>query len=751
MPKQNFSNQLLTYSDKNSTLKSSLKLKFIMNRDFLPVFLRIALSFPSSWINLTGRGFSTFRSALLVFSMSLFGLLSAGISHAQLKILNSNGYSGLGMVPSALVIDTGKVALAYEDQVPGHLGGPGFNYNVGFGVTNNLEATARLSTDNQRCNEFAKGACPIGHIRDFSASFKYRIPNEWMPFRDKDTSFAVGLTDFGGAASHFSSKYAVATKKITNFQVSLGLAKSSSDQSTLHGAFGGVQWEPNKWSLFSYDQIGKNSWLHSTFYTQTPDDKNFDVYLSLHNRINSNALTERSWVGVGVNVPLTDVKETLMASEVKVKPQRLAKIKRFDLQDDLVKNGFNKAKLGVLGNTVYLWVDQENYQWNAMDAAGVALGLLASSFGDTQMDFKLIVGSRGLDIFGVSGMVSCVKKWFEAKNSDLDADNQDCASRLEIKSLLTQSVDTSNVKWEFDTTDGFRPELIISPTLINALGTEFSVFDIDIGANVNPVVNLWKGAYLDVNSVVPLGIRTEGFKSSGSFYPQRIQNQVNRQMFHQILGIEGINTQTMLSAGKIYKSWTGVSYETETFSNDGKNRLDLQGGSYQNKDLLINNQKNYSLASYRFSKKNKFNSSTEVVAGKFWGGDSGFNVSERFWHGDVALNFYIKRTKLPTDAKPINFAGFLLTMPLTPRFNGGFDRLNLRGTSQFAYSAESKILSTDNAITTAMSEIPRTGDNLIQLSNRDRTSDEYYQLRRERLRQAYFDLRVEDRKSWVLN
>jgi hypothetical protein len=149
--------------------------------------------------------------------------------------------------------------------------------------------------------------------------------------------------------------------------------------------------------------------------------------------------------------------------------------------------------------------------------------------------------------------------------------------------------------------------------------------------------------------------------------------------------------------------------------------------------------------------KDKFNSSTEIVAGKFWGGDSGFNVSERFWHGDVALNFYIKRTKMPTDATPITFAGFTLSMPLTPRVSSGFEHLNLRGTTQFAYSAESKILSTENTITTAMSEIPKTGDNLILLSNRDRTSDEYYQLRRERLRQAYFDLRVEDRKTWVLN
>ena len=246
-----------------------------------------------------------FIMAVTIFALTLMGTSSA---NAQLKMLNSNGYSGLGMIPSANVIDTGKAALAYEDQVPGHLGGPGFNYTVGFGVVDNLEASARLATDSLRCVEFVAGACPQGHIRDFSASAKYRLPNAWMPFKDKDTSIAFGLTDFGGAASHFSSKYGVITKRVDQIQVSLGAAKSSADQSTLHGFFRGVQWDPTKWSQFSYDQVGKNAWLHSTLYGHLPEDKKFDVYFTLHNRLNSTNLTERSWVGIGMNIPLSDVK-----------------------------------------------------------------------------------------------------------------------------------------------------------------------------------------------------------------------------------------------------------------------------------------------------------------------------------------------------------------------------------------------------------------------------------------------------------
>jgi len=664
------------------------------------------------------------------------------LTFSQLKMINSNGYTGLGMIPSANVLDSGKTAFAYENQVPGHLNGRGFNYNVGFGVMDNLEASARLATDDQHCNEFLTGNCPTGHIRDFSTSAKYQIPNKWLPINDKNLTFAIGLNDFGGAASNFSSKYAVATKKIDQFQITLGGAKSSSPKAMLHGIFGGVQWNPTPWAQVSYDQVAKNAWLHSSLYTHALDDSRYDFYLTLHNRLNTSTLTEKSWIGFGVNVPLSDIKEMKEIKETKARIVKLPKIKRFDFQDELQKNGFSRAKLGSKDGTVYLWVDQENYPWNAMDAAGVALGLMASTFGDTSLAFNLVVANRGVDVIGVSGLLSCIRKWFEADDT--------CASSIEVKSMSHHYLDLQGIEWEFDTTQLIRPELILSPTLINALGTEYGVFDIDVGANINPVVQLWKGAFFDVNYVQPLGIRTQNFNLGGPFYGSRIAELTSRAMLHQTAKIDKVNSQVMFSGGTIYKNWSGWAFESDTTSSDGKSRLDLQTGKFSSsKDLFLDNHKNYRLASYRYTADNRLNTSTEFLAGKFWGGDTGYNVSQRFWHGDNALNFYIKRTRLSINDPVISFAGFQINIPLTPRTNSSFDLLNIRGTAQFNYSAESKILSTDNKITTAMNVIPNTGDTLMLLSNRDRTSDFYYSMRRERLRQAYLELRVQNRKGWV--
>ena len=427
------------------------------------------------------------------------------------------------------------------------------------------------------------------------------------------------------------------------------------------------------------------------------------------------------------------------------KPKRihLPRVKPFDLQDELIKNGFLKAKFGTRDKDLLLWVDQENYQWNAMDAAGVAMGVLASTYGDQSRHFEIVVGNRDLDVLSVSGDISCVKKWIEA--------NDPCYTELTIHSRLNHGLDWKEVEWKFDSTGAFRPELIVSPTLVNTLGTEYGTFDLDLGAYVNPVVKLWKGAYLDVNSVVPLGIRTNQFNQNGAFYTNRIPTQISRQLFHQVVGIDSLNTQAMFIAGKIYQSFTGLGVETQTFNSTGKARLDLQAGSFQNKGLVgVNNQHSYDLASLRYSQDNRFNSTTEITGGKFFGGDKGVILTERFWYGDTSLNFYYKRI-VQQDSSSVSFAGFQFWIPLTPRVNDSFEKLNVRGTSQFNFTAESKVGSTNNNITTNVGVIPKTGETLMQLSNQDRNFDRYYELRRDRLRLAYLDLRVEDRKSWVFD
>jgi hypothetical protein len=225
----------------------------------------------------------------------------------------------------------------------------------------NLEASVRLATQDLHCNMFVTGECPSNQIRHFATSIKYRIPKNWYSFANKDFNLAVGDVDFGGAASYFSSKYAVATQKIDNLQFILGAGRASKPNASLHGAFGGIQWDVNKWIRLSYDQIGKDSWIHSTLYAH-PFDFKSDIYVTLNNHLTHSSVTEKSWVGVGLNIPLNNVKEMkenrsldpLGKLTEKTKRLRLPRIKPFDLQDELSKNGFLKAKFAIRNNDLLL-------------------------------------------------------------------------------------------------------------------------------------------------------------------------------------------------------------------------------------------------------------------------------------------------------------------------------------------------------------------------------------------------------------
>jgi hypothetical protein len=77
---------------------------------------------------------------------------ASGQSFAQ--ALSPNGYSGLGLVPSANTLKGGTAVLAFDPTVPGAPITTGYNTQIGFGLMDNLELVGRLATNNQKCNMF---------------------------------------------------------------------------------------------------------------------------------------------------------------------------------------------------------------------------------------------------------------------------------------------------------------------------------------------------------------------------------------------------------------------------------------------------------------------------------------------------------------------------------------------------------------------------------------------------------------------
>jgi hypothetical protein len=212
--------------------------------------------------------------------------------------------------------------------------------------------------------------------------------------------------------------------------------------------------------------------------------------------------------------------------------------------------------------------------------------------------------------------------------------------------------------------------------------------------------------------------------------------------------VPSINTQARLSLGTAHTTWDGHQLETSTQSDNGRHRLGLTAGSFKNDSLPANNHKNYELATYRYAHDDRISTVTELTTGKYWGGDKGWSIGQRFWHGDTALNIYLRRTRMTENAPLVSFAGLQFSIPITPRLNKGMQHLGLRGTNQWTYTLESRVFDRENLLTGGYGEVPRIGDTLVQTFNRDRNSTRYLESSLVRAKSAFNDLSAD---GWALD
>jgi hypothetical protein len=651
--------------------------------------------------------------------------------------LSPNGYSGLGMLPTTSLVNSGNSVLSFDPTLPGAANTKGYNTQIGLGLYDGLELVGRLATNDQRCNMFQAGACPANTIRDFSASLKWSVPIEWL--NQNNAYLALGVTDVGGAASYFKSYYAVASKDMGPFELSIGHAKAMANYALLKGTFGGLTYHPTDWLDLNIQKVGSNSWAVAKMKSDIPFTK-ASGYITVNQRLTDEAVTEKQWVGVGISLTLDGTTIRTKAKQQETIGQslinkRVTNLSPQDLPGLLLKNGFYNSRISENQKQLKLEIENTAYAWNTMDAVGVALGVLASTHGNVNgQTFELKVTSRGISQAVVTGNALCLKRWLET--------GEVCGS-LSIRSGLQRAGNKASLgEIDFSQLLGFaswslRPELVISPTLVSSIGTEFGSFDMDGGVNINLVLPLWSGATLETNQVKPLGISTRGFEQGGVFYASRLKPTTSRTLIHQLVNVPSINTQARLSLGTAYTTWDGHQLETSTQSDNGRHRLGLTAGSFKNVNLPAYNQKNYELVTYRYAHDYRMSTVTELTTGKYWGGDKGWSIGQRFWHGDTALNIYLRRTRMAESAPLVSFAGLQFSIPITPRVNKGMQHLLLRGTNQWTYTLESRVFDRENLLTGGYGEVPRMGDSLIQTFNRDRNSTRYLESSLMRAMSAY--------------
>lgn len=668
---------------------------------------------------------------------SCMAILAPSAVYAE-AIAGANGASGIGLIPTASVLPRGIVTFDYSRAVPGHPKPEGYNYQVGAGLGEGLELNFRLATQSNRCNYFY-GECPPDTIRDLSGSLKYTLPIRFLnPYR---ISTAIGAVDIGGAATNFRSYYFTSTKSFDLWSVTLGYASKKATYSNLDGAFGSLEVHPRDWMQVSLQTIGGRHTAHAVAITPVPFTP-AQAYIGFNRSITESPTLPKQWTSFGLVVPMSTTSKSTTAESSRSE-RRVVAVSVNDVYKKLIQQGFYQPHIELKDQRVLkVTLNNTAYPRNVMDAAGVALGVLAGLPGNEVAEVDLVLQYRGLPLIRAVASPSCIRQWF--------ADGEPCTDIVVTSTLAPDSRDDKPMptRWW---SGALRPELILTPAASYSIGTEVAAIDAQAAVVSNLVVPLWKGATFDVARIDPVNWDSREFEPGGFFARDRYQARVTRRMIHQVWAIPKINSLVRASVGRGFIAWKGAHLDTATFSNEGSHRVGMTMGSFEGpvpRDPLFNlpifgagpEKRTYFLPSYRYAWDASQRMTSEITAGRFWGQDEGIQISQRFWFGDANIAAYYRRTKMPQMEQPIAFAGLLFTFPLTPRSSTGWQWAGIRGPNNFAMNVESKVGDKDNLLTLGYGEIPRFGEGITQFANQDRNSTAYYRANLWRLRNAFREL-----------
>lgn len=719
-----------------------------------------------------------FLTAVLALACTLTPAVTA---QAVSNSMAQTGFSGLLRIPNAESLKFGDLSLNYqlEDNI---------NYDtcygcgahktilMGVGLFPGLEFTVQNTHKLISDGPGWSGT----HSSDLSFSGKY----DFKPFLPEDWfSFALGVQDHGGAASKHENAYAVASKSLFantpyNFRLTAGYGKGSANNQMgsayLQGAFAGVEWQPTEWLQFvgDYDGTGMNagfklfsadSWLPSGWkanvtyqaYSQS-NTKNRDnqwLGLGLTLPMSIGADTQRyAKDGIDEEYPLPSAQSVVAVTQAQKTHEKtdvnlpslsaLAQKEQKQLQSArlataLVKYGFENIRTGWIKNTLVVTLENNLFNWNELDALGVALGLIVDNSSAESFEFYLL--NNQISVLKVTGNRQQFQDYLQQRPEQ--------PVRVHGLTISNQRLDAQNVSWvaKRQASSNFVPRLIFSPHLRSAMGTEFGVFDYSLALSSNLQMSLWKGGVVDVRHLLPI-MHSDSYDDGEHFAKSRHKSEVDRILFHQAFALPAAIV-TQFSMGQVYKSYRGVLNETRWQSATGTHRLKSEIGDFSNE----NNDFDYQpmLLSYRYFVR-ALDLSLEGTYGQHWAGDMGGSLSIKQWFGDMSVNITYQNTECDrsntqfscaSDGYATNheYAGLTFQFPFGTRKNASPEiGLQIKTLEQWGYGYRSRINNRYNYIggnRAGKSNLQYNVDQ--QYFNRDRLSKSYIESNMQRLRESY--------------
>ncbi len=631
------------------------------------------------------------------------------------------GYTGIINIPTAEVIQDGKIELQISNQVDAFRVREtrdqykAEHYFLNFGFLPNLEITGRLANIEEKEQQSRYGFLD----RDLSASFKYQIPyyHKYLP------KIAFGMQDVGGDANRYEATYIVASQQYAFFRGTVGYGFSSE---RLDGFFAGAELKANEWFylLSDYDSHDTNIGLR----VGTPVDF-FDFgEISLMAKTNlddedDNSIALNVKINLGVKHHSREKYENITTSNITaqtiytlpVEDRTINSIE--NLKNSLVNFGLENIDIGDTQTKIYVAYENNIFDHNEVDALGAILGYMIE-LNLPHQTFEIVIKKSNQKVKKVIGDLEKYKKFLKSLSQ---------RSMREFEQSLHVNTNFTDIPLKVNNANSsyFKTRAEIGIGLDNFVGVEISLYEYLLSARPYFHWNLYKGLDLGILADFPI-LESEQFKKGGAFYYRNEGNKLENIMLHKsdIFG-HFINLLSVGYYDEQYGGFENISYthKDHTFK--------LKLGYLEHEDTK--ETRNIALASYGYYHQN-YDAYIEITGGKYYNQDTGFDLQVKRYFGETLIRFFYQNADN-------QYIGLGVELPLTPRHVANTAYGQIKGQNLFSHQIRTVVRADDgqNFVLPGGVINPVTEFEIEnRFLNKDRLSESYIKKHILRLRDVYF-------------
>jgi hypothetical protein len=644
-------------------------------------------------------------------------LCFSAAAHAADPALNAFGQTGGLVIPYAFTLPEGMVEAQYNSFIDpryGRSANGAQTYWGAVGLFPYVEISGGLS------NYPADVHVPFSGeerflFRHLMANVKVEIPKF---FRDQP-DIAFGIGDIGGQTHFFRSKYGVVSQTLGPLTLSAGYG--SGDR--LDGPFGGAQlslWNTGVSLLAEHDsktpyagvryQSPRVSWLADANVIGTV----------MHGLRSTDGVTPRTSFSIGVQIPLgkrfrehAAIDSTYVDStDIQPQPSSLD-----DIAAQLFAAGLERVRVGVHGHDLIVEYENHRYNQNEADALGIALGVASMHAPEGIEQIHVVIKKADLALGEVSVERDAFARFIAG------------GPRAPLTMRFRPTFDADAIAWHGDAHLHGLTRIQIDPVLRYLYGTEYGMFDVSLGANIQGFVPLWKGAELYASYVAPL-YNTKNMDDGRIYDNYRLRGGLNSVALAQSFWIAP-QVLNVIAVGKFDYSYVGAQNETTVFVPGRPDQIRLRL-AYLHHEPGHDSSPSETTAQLTYRWANPaWKVWVEAGAARFVGGDKGPVATVTRWFDDVSVSVHGEHSGRGS------FVGAAISFPLTLRQGMKPGVTQIDGPSSFGLDFQTRVGSTNYISSDAVQTMnfPYSTQNV--LLNEGRFSGEYFETQLYRMRDAY--------------